>query len=71
MQNERNADVLAAFQGMRQREKADGGHAVAGIHVGAAQAQGEHTVNDPGHHHEQRAAHEKRRGITRGVVQLV
>jgi hypothetical protein len=39
LQDQRDADVLAALQRVREREETRAGHAIAGIHVGAAHAE--------------------------------
>jgi hypothetical protein len=66
-----HADVLAALEGVREREEAGGGHAIARIGVGAAQVEARHAADHAGEHHQEDAHHEKRREISRGVVEEV
>ncbi len=71
LEDQRDADVLAALQRVREREKAARGHAVSGVRIGAGHVEVEQPAGDAGQHHRERPHQEQRRQIPGGVVQRV
>jgi hypothetical protein len=71
VEDQRDADVLAALQRMRQRQKGRRRHAVAGVGVGAAHVEIQQAPGDRKQDHGQRADHEQRRRPGGGAVQPV
>src|SRR5687768_10995166 len=71
VEEERHADMLAALQGVREGEEPGCRHRIAGVRVRSAQVEPGEAPHHAGEHHQQDAHHEKRREISRGVVQLI
>ena len=71
IEHQRDADVLALLQRVRECEEAGAGHHVAGIGADAGQVEVELAAHDGEHHHHQQRHHEHRRQRGRAAVQGV
>ena len=71
IEEKRDTDMLAALEGMRQREEGCRRHAVAGVGVGAAHMKIEQAAAYGQQDHYQRADHEQRRQPGGGTVKRV
>ena len=71
LQDQRNAYVLAALQGMGERKETRGGHAVTGVGVGAAREEADLTAGDAEQDRCQRADHEHGADVAGADIQVV